>query len=319
MTLLNNATEAIQIGLEDFKSTDPRRASSALRNIFAGTLLLFKEKLSRLSPDDNSILIQQTIIPSLDDAGVLFFKGKGHKTVDVAQIKERFKNLGINTVKWNIFDEVNNLRNNVEHFYTEHEPTVVNEIVSKLFKIIRDFCVEQLHEEPAELFGVETWNIFLETDEIYESEKDVSNKSLAEVDWKFDTLREAIFHIRCTFCHSDLIHVQSDKEYKPGKALTLLCKKCLSEFDIEEVLEDCIIEELAAECHIAAMDGGEDPYAECPECSKETYIYEEMCCVNCGYQQPDIRCAVCHTPLDLEESYEGHLCSYHRYSMEKNQ
>ncbi|OBS14807.1 hypothetical protein ATE49_19410 [Elizabethkingia miricola] len=91
MTLLNNAIEAIQIGLEDFKSTDPRRASSALRNIFAGTLLLFKEKLSRLSPDDNSILIQQTIIPSLDDAGVLFFKGKGHKTVDFAQINLTYK------------------------------------------------------------------------------------------------------------------------------------------------------------------------------------------------------------------------------------
>lgn len=316
--MLKNAIEAIQIGLEDFTSKDPRRAQSALRNIFAGTLLLFKEKLRRLSPPDNDlILIQQIIIPSLDNKGILSFQGKGHKTVDVIQIKDRFKNLGINTVNWKVFEEINQLRNNVEHFYTEKSPTVVNEIVSKSFKIIRDFCIDELNEEPVKLFGVDSWNIFLQTDEIYEKEKEESHKSLQEVNWKFDTLKEAITNLRCTSCHSDLIYPIKNKNYEPGKSLSLLCKKCLNEFDIEAVIEDCITEEMAVAAHIAAIDGGSDPYDDCPECGKSTFIYAEMCCVNCGYQQLDKRCTICHNHLDLEESYEGSLCSYHRQLMEK--
>lgn len=317
MKILKNAVEAIQIGLEDFTSEDPRRAQSALRNIFAGTLLLFKEKLRRLSPPANdNILIQQTIVPSLDEHGQLFFQGRGHKTVDVQQIRERFKNFGI-IINWNAFDEISNLRNNIEHYYTEKPPYIVNEVVSKSFKIIRDFCVTYLNEEPSELFGPEAWNIFLETDEIYESEKNESIKSLLGVDWKFQTLREAVSNIRCPSCQSDLIHAIIHKKYDPGETLTLFCKKCFNEFDIEDVIEECLNEELAAEAHIAGMDGGDDPYADCPECGKSTYIFAEMACLNCGYQQADKRCGICHNQLDLEEAYEGDLCSYHRHSMEK--
>ncbi|WP_219018032.1 hypothetical protein [Shewanella algae] len=53
MSLLNNAVESIQIGVEDFESSDARRVLSAVRNISAGILLLYKEKLRRMSPSDN--------------------------------------------------------------------------------------------------------------------------------------------------------------------------------------------------------------------------------------------------------------------------
>lgn len=113
MKILKNAVEAIQIGLEDFKSEDPRRAQSALRNIFAGMLLLFKEQLRRMSPDDNDeVLIKQTIVPTLDANGNLIFRGRGNKTVDVQQIKERFNSFGI-TVEWTEIEKINNLRNNI--------------------------------------------------------------------------------------------------------------------------------------------------------------------------------------------------------------
>lgn len=317
MKILNNAVEAIQIGLEDFTSKDPRRAQSALRNIFAGTLLLFKEKLRRLSPpESDDLLIKQTITPVLDDKGMLIFQGRGQKTVDVQQIRERFNNFGI-TINWKVFQEINDLRNNIEHYYTDKSPSIINEVISKSFKIIRDFCINYLNEVPAELFGQDSWNIFLETDEIYESEKEESTKSLLEVNWEFPTLTEAVLNIRCPLCQSDLIHAIKEKKYQPGEVLTLLCKKCLNEFDIEEVIEECLNEEMAADAIIAAMDGGDDPYTACPECGKSTYVYVEESCLNCGYQQDDVRCAVCHTQLNLEEAYDGNLCSYHRHAMEK--
>jgi len=53
-SILKNAIISIQLGIEDFLKTekDPRRALSAMRNLYAGVLLLFKEKLARLSPKE---------------------------------------------------------------------------------------------------------------------------------------------------------------------------------------------------------------------------------------------------------------------------
>lgn len=318
MDILSNAVEAIQVGLEDFKEKDPRRAQSALRNIFAGILLLFKEKLSRMSPaDSDEVLIKQTIMPSLDAGGKLVFQGKGTRTVDVQQIKERFKEFDIK-VQWKVFDEINNLRNNIEHYYTDLSPSVVNEVVAKSFKIIRDFCVVYLEEEPFELFGVASWNIFLETDEIYETEKAASLDSLMKIDWTFDTLKEAVKYLRCPECESDLIHATEIKKHETEKAFSLTCKQCQNEFDMDEVIEECVKEELAGAAHLAGMEGGEDPYTECPECFKFTYIYDEECCICCGYQQEHKKCAVCGTPLDLEMAHDGELCSYHKWVMGKS-
>lgn len=44
-TILTNAIQSIQIGVEDYRSDDRRRLLSAIRNVQAGILLLCKEKL----------------------------------------------------------------------------------------------------------------------------------------------------------------------------------------------------------------------------------------------------------------------------------
>lgn len=100
--------------------------------------------------------------------------------------------------------------------------------------------------------------------------------------------------------------------------MTLTCRKCQGEFDFEEVIEECVIDELRADAHMAVTDGGDDPYNECPECGLATYVYSEECCLHCGYQKESARCLVCGTTLDLYEAHEGNLCSYHKWSMEKS-
>lgn len=68
MSLLNNAVDSIQVGVEDFDMGDDRRNSSAIRNIFAGILLLYKEKLCRLSPEhDKELLIKKKIRPVINE------------------------------------------------------------------------------------------------------------------------------------------------------------------------------------------------------------------------------------------------------------
>lgn len=317
MKILKNAVEAIQIGLEDYKNEDSRRAQSAIRNIFAGMLLLFKEKLRRMSPENSDeVLIKQSIIPILNAKGELSFLGKGKKTVDVQQIRERFKELGIK-VDWKVIEEINNLRNNIEHYYTDESSSVINEVVSKSFGIIRDFCINYLEEEPSIIFGRLSWDIFLEAKEVYEKEKDESGQSLLKVDWTFPTLTEAINNIRCPSCKSDLIHAKDIDRYAPGEAMPLWCRKCNGEFDLAHAIEECITEELATEAHLAVIDGGNDPYTDCPECGQSTFVFIEECCLACGFEQEGKNCLVCGTSLDIEEAYDGALCSYHKWALER--
>jgi hypothetical protein len=49
-SLFDNAIQSIQIGIEDYEHNDPKRALSAVRNFYAGTLLLAKEVLVRKAP-----------------------------------------------------------------------------------------------------------------------------------------------------------------------------------------------------------------------------------------------------------------------------
>ncbi|MGB3694028.1 MAG: hypothetical protein WBG70_14920 [Spirulinaceae cyanobacterium] len=153
MSLLNNAIESIQVGVEDYLNRDKKRYPSAVRNICAGILLLYKEKLYRLSPShDKEVLIKKDIRPVYDDTKNITFIGKGKKTVDVYEIKERFKSLDVE-VDWKKFEELNKLRNNIEHYYTDKSPEAIREVIVKSFLLIRDFISESLKEEPINVLG----------------------------------------------------------------------------------------------------------------------------------------------------------------------
>jgi hypothetical protein len=77
LSIIENAIDSIQIGIEDYKSTDDRRSISAVRNILAGILLLYKEKLCQLSPEGNKELLKkQNIRPIQNDEGEMIFEGE---------------------------------------------------------------------------------------------------------------------------------------------------------------------------------------------------------------------------------------------------
>jgi hypothetical protein len=52
-TLFDNAIESIQLGIEDYEANDAKRPLSAVRNFYAGVLLLAKEVLVRAAPNAN--------------------------------------------------------------------------------------------------------------------------------------------------------------------------------------------------------------------------------------------------------------------------
>ncbi|RLW63957.1 MAG: hypothetical protein B6D73_14310 [gamma proteobacterium symbiont of Stewartia floridana] len=308
-TLLKNAIESIQIGVEDYKSNDPRRVLSSVRNISAGVLLLFKEKLRQLSPpDSDEVLIKQIIKPKMV-FGQLSFVGNGKKTVDVQQIKERLNTLGIE-IEWQRLDKIIRVRNDIEHYCTSQPGSRVSELISQSFLIIQDFLKNQLGSEPIDTLGESTWEALLDATEVYEKELKECHEALDDVDWKTEALAKAVYEIRCPECHSELIKPNDISEYGTDECVCL-CSSCGNKYTLTpEILEEAITEAFYGETYIAMTDGGEPPISSCHECGMESYVYEEDSCAICLGARPYSSCGRCGASLSTDEQDLNGLCGY---------
>ncbi|WP_322046643.1 hypothetical protein [Paraburkholderia sp. J67] len=316
-TILKNAVQSIQIGVEDFESTDPRRMLSATRNITAGVLLLFKEKLRLLSsPGSEEALIKQKLSPHLSPSGAVFFKGEGKKTVDVQQIKERFKSLGIE-VDMVTFEKVNTIRNNVEHYLTTESPGAIKELVAGSFLIIRDFLTNELSHDPADLLGIKTWNVLLATADVYEKERDECKQAIEDIDWGSDAMHGMAAELRCPTCESALLK-PVDPEFEPVLEMEFKCMVCGEISTVDDMLDKALEEHFSYETYLSVKDGADAPLATCWECGRETYMVEEGVCLACGTSPEHERCAVCSAHLGPEEQEYNGLCGNHYHQLGKD-
>lgn len=317
MSLFENALHSIQIGVEDLASKDGRRIISAVRNIQAGTLLLCKEKLRRMSPDGDCLL-RQKLDPVLDPGGAVTLKGSGKKTVDVQGIKERFSSLGI-SFSWTYVDRATQIRNDMEHMFYRGGEALAREALSDAFISIRDLLSVVLEEEPVGALGTECWQSLLENNRLFQQEMASCRATLQAIRWKTEGGRTASQKFTCPDCGSKLIK-QLDDDNAEQESAAFMCSACGEEPDIIPLMVAGIDDAYGAEAHIAAKDGGEPPVGSCPKCGEETYVFVEGGCALCGFDMPDdAQCVVCDEPLTLED-YEGGsgLCGYHRWVVDKD-
>ena len=250
----------------------------------------------------------------MDGDGKLIFAGRGRKTVDVAEIRERLTAMKVED-DWKRVEEITNLRNEIEHYYAKTSPDTVREIVAKSFLLIRDFVQNALHEDPQELLGNDCWQVLLKTSEVYLAEERVCRESLEKIDWRYSTIQQALIHLRCPQCSSSLVKALcSDDEYP---TINLRCKSCGEDFPFGDVLEGCVEELLSADAYRSAKDGGDPPYGTCPQCGKDTFILAEACCVACEGELEYTKCSMCEDPLSLDEQYLDGMCSYCKYKFDK--
>jgi len=222
--LLDNAINSIQIGVQDFETDDERRIVSSMRNLYAGILLLFKEKLLRLSPPGSKeALVKATVVPVKGTSGKVLFEGAGRKTVDISQIKQRFENLGVKA-DWRRFEAIRKRRNDIEHYYSTEKHDTIREIISGAFIIVRDFIRDELNGDPRELLGDECWQVLLQESQVFESERQACLEALEGLDWKGEV--EATFgEIRCSSCGSALLMPRESKAAKIQDQY-FECKSC---------------------------------------------------------------------------------------------
>lgn len=307
MDLLTNAVESIQIGVEDYYQGSRPRLLSAVRNIHAGILLLYKEALLRRSPpQSNEALIKARIDATIDSNGAIVFVGIGKKTVDAQQIRARFKSLRI-TTDWRLLDQIADVRNEIEHYFPRLAQDAIASVVASAFLIIRRFAADELGEEPRELLGQKTWDAMLQAAEVYEAERKECDDALAQIDWESEALEDGLRKIRCPKCGSGLLKpTEASSSYSDT---SMECRSCGSTRESESFIPDAIAEALDWEAHVAMADGADEPYVECPDCGLDTYVYAEGRCAHCG-QSMTTECERCGNTIPACEMSSSPLCGY---------
>ena len=308
--LLQNAADSIRLGVEDFESGEAARLISAARNLHAGVLLVYKEKLRRLSPaGSDEVLLKQRIIPCLDSGGDVIFKGDGDHTVDIQQIKTRFANLGV-SIDSSRLDRVTKIRNQIEHYYTSSGVAAIRGIISDSFMLFRDFVRLALSENPRQLIGEVAWAAMTEIAEVYERERQECVDAINSFEWTAPELQEAALETSCKECGSRLIEPKNDNR-RPD----VECRSCGKEYFFEEFAEHAMAEGIN---HLATyMDGGDPEVVMCPHCSQVTYHYGAGVCVSCE-ESVDHKCAVCSNRIPPNEIDDDGMCGYCRHIMSRD-
>lgn len=307
MSIYRNAINSIELGVEDFLSTDPKRALSATRNIVAGVLLLVKHKLQSLSPkDSDDVLIKQRVLPAVDNEGNLAWLGSGNKTVDFQQMAERCKSLGIR-LDIKRLREIVAYRNRIEHYYDDKTPSNVKELLGQSFLVIRDFLRDELDLDPQEEFDPEVWSTLVNSNEVYERERLECVNRISQIDWHFDTLNEALQEVSCPSCSSTLVDVEKTNVERVDVVFN--CRSCGTTAPFEFIAERAVTEFYLHVNISAIQDGGDPAIVLCPECNLETYDLEENCCLVCE-ESMETECSHCGASIPTIELDGSGICGY---------
>lgn len=316
--VFNNAVDSIKMGIEDYARDTPARALSAVRNFYSGLLLLGKELLIRAAPlADPDEVIGAKFAPVPDGRGGLNHVVEGHQTVDFYTLGKRFKAFGI-PIDTRGLEELNGLRNNIEHRYTEKPADAVREAIARAFPI----TVAMLHQagaQPAEVLG-EAWPIMLNVRALYEAELARCRETLVGVNWTSATVAEK--HLQCKSCGSDLIQ-QRDILNTNQEALDLVCQSCGAEQDWDDAIIDAVDRGLANEAYDRAREAsGPGPIYDCPSCDRPAYIDFESMCAVCGETfDYEAECMRCNADIPLDDALAGFdegLCTYCTHIMDKD-
>ncbi len=180
--LLANAVASLQLGVEDYSANTARRTLSAVRNFYAGTLLLAKEALVCAAPEaDPDEVIGARYRPVPDGEGGVEYVQDGAQTVDFQTLERRFKDFGIRADAGQL-RTLNRVRNDIEHRYSDQADAAIREAIATVFPLVSDLF-RQTDESPAERLG-EAWQIMLTTTQLYQEELNRCVATLREVAWQ---------------------------------------------------------------------------------------------------------------------------------------
>jgi len=329
--LKENALTSIRLGIEDFERTkqeprhggDPTRALSAVRNLFAGILLLFKYKIA-VSVDDpeqapDLIFNPPEVLPQADGKGGIEWKpvGKFKKTtIDVATIRKRFEGFGIE-VDWPVIEKMQECRNHLEHLHPANTLGEVAGFVADLFPVLREFMLKQLNEQPAELLA-SAWPVMLAHHKFFTDTLAKCGKAWDEACVP-ELMQPWLDQCQCEECGSPLL-TPSQEDIDSGstvegqeKSFKYVCVAC----GHSDLIAPLLISVLNEAYDYDPRDGGEPGVERCYCCRRSTFFIEEQHCLWCGAELDYKRCSLCEEPLKQDDQDNGGYCGYHSHLLDK--
>ncbi|WP_197332804.1 hypothetical protein [Ralstonia syzygii] len=313
-----NAITSIRLGIEDFAASrnlggDPDRALSALRNLYAGILLLFKYRivLSVSDSDEGRKLIfeHRPVRPVVQHDQVVWDVDFKPTTIDLTAIKERFDMLKIK-VDWTVVETLQKERNYCEHLHPQNTAGVIADFVARSFPLLDDFIRKQLDEQPTDLLGA-TWQLMLNHHDFYQRQL-----AACQASWRAPNLPADIVplaeSLHCDFCGSAL--VLRDEDASGIDNPHYVCVGCNHHGEATEQLESAL---LLAEGYDPYRGSDECPVLHCDACGHETLVDAKQRCLWCGQEFDYTNCLVCDKPLSHDEQDLDGLCGYHAYTLSK--
>jgi len=329
--LKENALTSIRLGIEDFQRTkqtkeqggDPARALSAVRNLFAGILLLFKYKIavSVDDPGDAPALIfnPPEVMPQADGDGGVEWKPVGNfkkTTIDVATIKKRFEGFDIE-VDWRAVEKMQECRNHLEHLHPANTLGEVAGFVADLFPVLREFIRSQLNEQPADLLDT-AWLVMLAHHEFF-----TNTMATCAAAWDNANVPKLmqpwLNQCQCDQCGSSLLSPSQDDIEKgtsverQDKTFRYVCVAC----GHSGLIAPLMIDALSDTYNYDPRDGGEPSIEDCNDCGRSTFLIHEQQCLWCGAELDYKECSFCEEALGQGDQENRGLCSYHVHAFDK--
>jgi hypothetical protein len=313
-TLFDNAIQSIQLGIEDYRANDPRRALSAVRNFYSGVLLLAKEVLRRQAPNaEPKDVLGVRYKPVPDGEGGVRYESAGNQTVDFSTLGERFKDFGLK-IDQSALKDLNRIRTDIEHYYTNESRESVREAIAKAFPVVVDlFSLEA--EAPHEVLG-DSWQTMLDVRAVYQRELQACEEAFEELKARIDV--EVPFN--CPECRSDLVCQKEPTNTDPW-SIQAVCRSCGAEPEGDKLVEHSLEVRFQNENYRAFKDGDILPLDQCPECGRHTYVISEEHegCALCEFVL-DASCANCGISLMPSDAHpeDPRLCSYCYHMLTKD-
>jgi hypothetical protein len=258
--------------------------------------------------------------PVPNGAGGVAMVPDGHQTIDFVTIARRFKDFGIPLDKDSeaALKELNAVRNEIEHRYTNRPSDVVREVIARAFPLTAQLF-RIIGEDPRRLLA-EVWPTMLEARDLYAAELHRCRQTLRSLAWRSATVERA--GLRCTACSSALVEQRDPGNTDQGE-MELTCAGCGVDLDTDAVIVEVVDHALAGEAYMRFKDAAESgPIYDCPNCSNAAYIDTEDACAVCGETYEwETECVRCYAEITMEDALAGFdngVCSYCAHLFEKD-
>lgn len=307
--VFENAIASIQLGVEDFQSNDERRPVSALRNFYAGVLLLGKQCLLNAAPEnaDPMDVLASKFAPTLDDDGEIAYEAKGQQTIDLSELRDRFKAFKL---QWPAGDikGLQKLRNDFEHYHSDAPKEAIRQAIANCFPLVEGFFGILGKSAKAELG--ETWDVMLAERAFFNKLKKECDATFQELPWWGEISDTG--KVECTNCRSSLIYQEDAANSTPDR-IEARCKACGEAITAERAVEIFVQAGFAIDDYLAAKEGLSQAIHDCPECWNHTYVEsgDTTQCFFCDYVI-DGNCIRCGTSLGISTMSVNNpqLCDY---------